>query len=88
MRQDDSLTSGAFPGEETAAGAEIGAEEGGAPHVFDRRMLEALVCPQTQATLRYDPERQELVSEAAGLAFPIRGGIPIMLTDEARRLDG
>ncbi|WP_239520845.1 Trm112 family protein [Pseudooceanicola aestuarii] len=50
-------------------------------------MLEALVCPQTQATLRYDAERSELVSKAAGLAFPIRNGIPVMLIDEARRLD-
>lgn len=54
---------------------------------FDRRMLEALVCPQTHATLIYDAEKQELVSKAAGLAFPIRGGIPIMLLSEARRLD-
>jgi uncharacterized protein YbaR (Trm112 family) len=54
---------------------------------FDRRMLEALVCPLMQTPLHYDAERQELVSKAAGLAFPIRGGIPIMLVDEARRLD-
>ena len=54
---------------------------------FDRRMLEALVCPQTQATLEYDAARQELVSKPAGLAFPIRNGIPIMLVDEARVLD-
>jgi uncharacterized protein YbaR (Trm112 family) len=53
----------------------------------DRRMLEALVCPQTRAPLRYDSGRGELVSKAAGLAYPIRGGIPIMLADEARRLD-
>ncbi len=53
----------------------------------DRRMLEALVCPLTQATLSYDSERQELVSKPAGLAFPIRDGIPIMLADEARKLD-
>lgn len=53
---------------------------------FDRHMLEALVCPVTQATLSYDPERRELVSKAAGLAFPIRAGIPIMLIDEARQL--
>jgi uncharacterized protein YbaR (Trm112 family) len=53
---------------------------------FDRRMLEALVCPLTQGTLRYDPERQELISQAAKLAFPIRDGIPIMLVDEARSL--
>ncbi len=54
---------------------------------FDRRMLEALVCPQTQGTLSYDADRQELVSRAAHLAFPIRGGIPVMLVDEARLLD-
>ncbi|WP_171177438.1 Trm112 family protein [Ruegeria sp. HKCCD8929] len=54
---------------------------------FDRRMLEALVCPQTHATLEYDAERQELVSRGAGLAFPIRNGIPVMLVDEARTLD-
>jgi uncharacterized protein YbaR (Trm112 family) len=55
--------------------------------LFDRRMLEALVCPVTQQGLRYDAERRELVSEAAGLAFPIREGIPVMLVDEARKLD-
>ncbi|WBU58440.1 Trm112 family protein [Paracoccus sediminicola] len=49
-------------------------------------MLEALVCPATHSALRYDAERQELVSRAAGLAFPIRAGIPIMLIDEARQL--
>jgi len=54
---------------------------------FDRRMLEALICPQTQTSLRYDAESQELISEAAGLAYPIRNGIPVMLIDEARRLD-
>ncbi|MBI1416996.1 MAG: Trm112 family protein [Limimaricola sp.] len=54
---------------------------------FDPKMLEALVCPRTQTTLHYDSTRQELVSTAAGLAFPIRGGIPVMLIDEARRLD-
>ena len=54
---------------------------------FDRRMLEALICPQTQTTLEYDAERQELVSRKAGLAFPVRDGIPVMLVDEARRLD-
>ncbi|MDB6452543.1 Trm112 family protein [Falsirhodobacter sp. 20TX0035] len=54
---------------------------------FDRRMLEALVCPVTQSVLSYDADRQELVSQAAHLAFPIRDGIPIMLVTEARRLD-
>ena len=52
-----------------------------------RRMLEALICPLTHVTLRYDAEAQELVSEAAGLAYPIRNGIPVMLEDEARKLD-
>ncbi|MHA6324744.1 Trm112 family protein [Roseivivax sp. CAU 1753] len=54
---------------------------------FDRRMLEALICPQSHATLSYDAERQELVSKRAGLAFPIRDGIPVMLVSEARVLD-
>ncbi|HAW49056.1 MAG TPA: hypothetical protein DCX34_17790 [Roseovarius sp.] len=57
------------------------------PPAFDRRMLEALLCPQTHGRLEYDAERQELVSKSAGLAFPIRNGIPVMLIDEARRLD-
>lgn len=55
---------------------------------YDRHMLEALVCPLTQGRLRFDAERQELISEAAGLAYPIRDGIPIMLVDEARKLEG
>lgn len=55
-------------------------------HGFDRHMLEALVCPVTHATLSYDAERQQLISRAAGLAFPIRGGIPIMLIAEARQI--
>lgn len=54
---------------------------------YDRRMLEALVCPQTRAPLGFDAERQELISKAAHLAYPIRNGIPIMLLDEARALD-
>jgi uncharacterized protein len=58
-----------------------------APAVIDRRMLEALVCPVTHAPLRYDAERQELVSRAAHLAYPIRNAIPIMLASEARESD-
>ncbi len=54
---------------------------------FDRRMLEALVCPVTQSALVWDSEKQELVSKAAKLAFPVRGGIPVMLVSEARELD-
>jgi uncharacterized protein YbaR (Trm112 family) len=52
----------------------------------DPKLLEILVCPVTKGPLRYDAERQELVSEKAGLAYPIRDGIPVMLEDEARRL--
>ena len=54
----------------------------------DPKLLEILVCPLTKGPLRYDREKQELVSEKAGLAYPIRDGIPIMLVDEARKLDG
>lgn len=54
---------------------------------FDRRMVEALVCPLTHARLNFDAEQQELISKAAHLAFPIRDGIPIMLVDEAREID-
>ena len=53
----------------------------------DRKMLESLVCPVTQKPLDYDREAGELISRAAGLAFPIRDGIPIMLVDEAREVD-
>ncbi|HEY9022513.1 MAG: Trm112 family protein [Paracoccaceae bacterium] len=55
--------------------------------LFDRRMLEALVCPRTGARLDYDAEAQELISKPARLAYPIRNGIPVMLVDEARALD-
>jgi len=50
-------------------------------------LLEKLVCPITRTPLRYDAERQELISEAAGLAYPVRNGVPVMLVEEARRLD-
>jgi uncharacterized protein YbaR (Trm112 family) len=49
-------------------------------------MLEALICPRTQSTLRYDAAAQELISKAAGLAYPIRNEIPVMLVDEAREI--
>ena len=52
----------------------------------DPKLLEVLVCPLTRTLLRYDSERQELVSRIAGLAYPIRGGVPIMLAAEARAL--
>ena len=54
----------------------------------DPKLLEILVCPLTKGPLRYDAEAQELISEQAGLVYPIRDGIPIMLVDEARTLDG
>jgi hypothetical protein len=57
-----------------------------APQV-DPKLLEILVCPLTKAPLRYDRAAQELISDQAGLAYPIRDGIPIMLVDEARPLD-
>lgn len=53
----------------------------------DPKLLEILVCPLTKTSLDYDAERQELISRAAGLAFPIRDGIPIMLPEEARPLE-
>lgn len=51
---------------------------------FDESLLKKLVCPVTRTKLRYDAEAQELVSEEAGLAYPIRDGIPVMLIEEAR----
>ena len=53
----------------------------------DPKLLEILVCPLTKGPLEYDRQKQELVSRKAGLAYPIREGIPIMLPDEARRLE-
>ena len=53
----------------------------------DRRMLEFLVCPVTRGRLVYDPARLELISQGAGLAFPIHDGVPVLLVDEARQLD-
>ncbi len=53
----------------------------------DPKLLEILVCPLSKGPLRYDKEAQELISDQAGLAYPIRDGIPIMLVDEARPLD-
>lgn len=54
---------------------------------FDPAWLEILVCPATRTPLRYDAEREELVSEAAGLAYPVREGVPVLLVEEARRLE-
>jgi hypothetical protein len=70
---DDDTPAGAHPPDE-------------ADDAIDPRLLELLVCPLTKQVLRYDRGRRELVSEAAGLAYPIRDGIPIMLVEEARTL--
>ena len=59
----------------------------GQPPPVDPKLLDLLVCPLTKGPLRYDRARQELISDQAGLAYPIRDGIPIMLVDEARPLD-
>jgi len=56
------------------------------PKRADPKLLEILVCPLTKAPLEYDADKQELVSRQAGLAFPIREGIPVMLVEEARKL--
>lgn len=61
--------------------------ERGGERRIDPKLLEILVCPLTKTPLEYDAARQELISRAAGLAYPIRDGIPIMLPDEARKLD-
>jgi hypothetical protein len=58
------------------------------PAEIDPKVLELLVCPLTKTRLEYDRERQELVSLAAGLAFPVRDGVAVMLEDEARKIDG
>jgi uncharacterized protein len=54
--------------------------------MIDPLLLDVLVCPVTRTPLRYDETRQELVSEAAGLAYPVRDGVPVMLPEEARVL--
>lgn len=55
-------------------------------HIVDPKLLEILVCPLTKVPLRYDAAKQELISDQAGLAYPIRDGIPIMLADQAREM--
>ena len=57
------------------------------PEAVDPRLLEILVCPVTKTALEYDRSRNELISRKAGLAYPVRDGIPIMLPDEARKLE-
>ncbi len=57
------------------------------PHAVDPRLLELLVCPLTKTRLEYDAQKQELISRAAGLAFPIKNGVPLLIADAARPLD-
>lgn len=57
------------------------------PHAVDPRLLELLVCPLTKTRLEYDAVKQELISRAAGLAFPIKSGVPLLIADAARPLD-
>ncbi|MEH6758383.1 MAG: Trm112 family protein [Parasphingorhabdus sp.] len=62
------------------------AENDAAPGLFDIGLLDILVCPMTRTPLVYDAEAQELISEAAGVAYPIKQGVPVMLIGEARKL--
>lgn len=71
--------------DEVAASQDTATRAGGAPRI-DPKLLEILVCPLTKGRLDYDLAAQELISRGAGLAYPIRDGIPIMLPDEARPL--
>ena len=61
---------------------------GPAGSAIDPDLLAILVCPVTRTPLRYDAQAGELISDAAGLAYPIRDGVPVMLVDEARRIEG
>jgi uncharacterized protein YbaR (Trm112 family) len=74
------------PARTSQAGAPATPSEGSSERV-DPRLLELLVCPLTKTRLEYDEARQELVSRAAGLAYPIRHGVPLMTAEAARRLD-
>ena len=67
--------------------ADAAASSAPEPTRIDPRLLEILVCPLTKTTLEYDRSRQELISRSAKLAYPIRDGIPIMLPEEARKID-
>lgn len=73
--------------ETPAPGTSVPGQAATAHNAVDPKLLEILVCPLTKAPLDYDAQAQELISRQARLAFPIRDGIPIMLVDEARRLD-
>ena len=75
------------PGDREKAKKSGEPETSGRGQRVDPKLLEILVCPVSHKPLRYDAEAGELISDAAGLAYPIRDGIPIMLEDEARQLD-
>ena len=83
------MSSGGRPGMggDDGGDADGPAEAGSGGRGFDPQMLEALICPLTHASLEWDAERGELISRRAGLAYPVRDGIPIMLEAEARRLE-
>ena len=68
------------------SGDDASSEERGPQQVLDRRLLELLVCPLTKATLDYDLKKQELISRRAGLAYPIRNGVPLLTAEAARHL--
>lgn len=72
---------------QSEAMSEMSDKEKGETGQVDAKLLEILVCPVTKGTLEYDRKAQELISRKAGLAYPIRDGVPIMLPDEARELD-
>ncbi len=78
------MTSAAKTAPESNIGAREAAPDAANDPGVDPRLLEVLVCPVTRSALTYDREANELVSRAAGLAFPIRNGVPVMLRDEAR----
>lgn len=67
--------------------ARFGIESAGMTQDIDPRLLDILICPVSRQPLRYDAKAQELISDAAGLAYPIRAGVPIMIADEARQLE-
>ena len=83
----DALSRGADMSDEAGKTQGETGKQGVEPTRVDPRLLEILVCPLTKSTLEYDAERQELISRSARLAYPIRDGIPIMLPEEARRIE-
>jgi len=84
--EEEAATSGAAPMAGSPDGDDAGAETRNGQGGMDTAMLDLLVCPLTKKPLHYDAEANELVSDAAGLADPVRGGVPILLPSEARPL--